>query len=393
MNGLEGSKVAAIAGDMVCTESMFALKGLMDGLESPNIDCRQDGAKLQGGTNRGGYLFNTGIANIEEADAVLLIGTNPRWEAPIINTRIRKAWADNGARIGNVGEAFDLTYDTEQLGAGAQTLQDLASGSHSFANVLKDAKRPMLIIGQGALARPDGAAILDLAAKIAQTSTMVTDEWNGFNVLHTAASRVGGLDLGFVPGEGGKDVANILTGVEGGDIEVVYLLGADEVDTSRLSRAFVIYQGSHGDAGAHAADVILPGAAYTEKNALWVNTEGRVQQGWRAAYPPGEAKEDWSIIRALSGALGKALPYNTQDALVAALEEEHPSFAMTDIKPMAEISLLATGASGEVGDMGFASPISDFYLTNPIARASKVMADCSEIFVHGKDGKATGTNG
>ena len=393
MNGLEGSQMAAIAGDMVCAESMFALKGLMEGLGSANIDCRQDGAKLKGGENRGGYLFNTGIAGIEDADALLLIGTNPRWEAPIINARIRKAWADNRMPIGNVGEVVDLTYDVDQLGAGPKTLQEIASGSHSFAQVLKDAKRPMLIIGQGALARPDGAAILDLAAKIAQTTTMVTEDWNGFNVLHTAASRVGGLDLGFVPGEGGKDVANILTGVEGGDIELVYLLGADEIDTSRLSRAFVIYQGSHGDAGAHAADVILPGAAYTEKNGLWVNTEGRVQQGWRAIYPPGDAKEDWSIIRALSGVLEKPLPYNNQDALREALVEAVPSFGAVDEKPNAEISLLAVGAAGDVGDMGFASPISDFYLTNPIARASRVMAECSEMFVHGKDGKATGTDG
>jgi NADH-quinone oxidoreductase subunit G len=388
---LEGSKVAAIAGDMVCSESMYALKGLMDGLGSPNLDCRQDGAKLSG--ERGSYLFNSTIAGIDEADAVLLVGTNPRWEAAIINARLRKAWANNNARIANIGEVLDLTYTVEQLGSGPKTLEAIVDGSHEFANVLRDAKRPMIILGQGALNRPDGAAILSLAARLAGNTQMVSQEWNGFNVLHTAASRVAGLDLGLLPGEGGKDVANILTGVEGGDIEFVYLLGADEIDTSRLARAFVVYQGSHGDAGAHAADVILPGAAYTEKNALWVNTEGRVQQGWRAAYPPGEAKEDWSILRALSGLIGNRLPYNTQDELLEALVEAHPHMGEVGSIAEASITLADTGKVGEVGDVAFTSPVQDFYLTNPIARASKTMAECSEVFVQSKDRKATGTNG
>lgn len=393
MIGIVGSKIAAIAGDQVCAESMFALKGLMDAVESPNIDCRQDGAKLGG--SRGSYLFNTGIAGIEDADAVLLIGTNPRWEAPLINARIRKAWAANKMPIGRIGAVHDLTYDVDDLGAGAATLKEIADGSHSFASVLKDAKRPMLIIGQGAITRADGAAVMALAAKVAETTGMVSADWNGFNVLHTAASRVAGLDLGLVPGEGGHDAANILTGVEGGDIEVVYLLGADEIDTSRLNRAFVIYQGSHGDAGAHAADVILPGAAYTEKNAIWVNTEGRVQNGRRAAFPPGEAKEDWSILRALSGVIGKPLAYKTQDELVAAMVEAFPSFGAANVKPeTGALDTGAIGAAGDVGDIGFASPVTDFYLTNPIARASETMAECSAVFVHGQlSSEVTGTNG
>lgn len=396
LKGLEGSKVAAIAGDMVCAESMYALKGLMDSLGSPNVDCRQDGAKLKG--PRSNYLFNTTIAGIEDADALLLIGTNPRHEAPLINARIRKAWAASNMPIGNVGAAHDLTYDVDQLDAGPATLIDIADGNHSFASVLRNAKRPMLIIGQGALSRADGAAILSLAAKVAETSGMVSEDWNGFNVLHTAAARVAGLDLGLVPGEGGHDVANILTGVECGDIEVVYLLGADEIETRRLARAFVIYQGSHGDAGAHAADVILPGAAYTEKNAIWVNTEGRVQHGRRAVYPPGEAKEDWSILRALSGVIGKPLPWKTQGELVAAMIEAHPHFGSANTAPEANsLDLGSVGVSGDVGDMGFASPVTDFYLTNPIARASEIMAECSAVFVHGqnraKTAEASGTNG
>lgn len=401
LNGLDGSKVAAIAGDQVCAESMYALKGLMDSLGSANIDCRQDGTKLGGGEKgqRESYLFNTGIAGIEDADAVLLIGTNPRWEAPLINARIRKASAANKMPIGRIGAVHDLTYDVEDLGAGAATLKEIADGTHSFASVLKNAKRPMLIIGQGAISRADGAAVMALAARVAETTGMIWGDWNGFNVLHTAASRVAGLDLGLVPGEGGHDAANILTGVEGGDIEVVYLLGADELDTSRLGRAFVIYQGSHGDAGAHAADVILPGAAYTEKNAIWVNTEGRVQHGRRAAYPPGEAKEDWSILRALSGVIGKPLPYKTQGELVAAMILAHPTFGAANVLPeSAPLNTGSIGRAGETGDMGFASPVSDFYLTNPIARASETMAECSAVFVHNRVsgqqiGEVTGTNG
>src|SRR5208282_126664 len=191
-------------------------------------------------------------------------------------------------------------------------------------------KNPMLILGMGALARKDGASILALARKLAEGSGLIREDWNGFNVLHTAASRVGGLDLGFVPGPGGKDVAGILAGCEKGEIEAVYLLGADEIDTKRLGRAFVVYQGHHGDAGAHRADVVLPGAAYTEKDATYVNTEGRVQLGRRAVFPPGDAREDWTILRALSEALGKTLPYDSLGALRRSMVKANPVFTHID---------------------------------------------------------------
>ena len=281
VKGKAGNRVAAIAGDLVDCESMLALKDLMTALGSPNIDCRQDGAKIGG--VRSGYVFNSSIAGIDEADAILLIGTNPRWEAPIINARIRKRFISGKLKVGVVGPQVDLTYKTDYLGAGPQTLTEIANGSHAFCDVLKNAERPMLIVGQGALSRDDGAAVLAAARKVAEGCGLIKDGWNGFNVLHTAASRVGGLDLGLLPSDGGRDVAGILAGATAGDIEVVYLLGADEIDASSLGTAFVIYQGHHGDAGAHRADVILPGAAYTEKNGTYVNTEGRVQRGWRCA--------------------------------------------------------------------------------------------------------------
>ncbi len=327
---------------------------------------------------------------------MLLIGANLRWEAPVLNARIRKTWLASGIKIANVGVAYDLTYPVQELGETAAVLEQIASGAHPFAEVLKAAKRPMLILGPGALARPDGAALLKLAAKIAGETGMIGPPgraheggWNGFNVLHTAASRVAGLDLRFLPGKGGRDVAGILDGASKGEIDFVYLLGADEIDMNRLGKAFVVYQGTHGDAAAHRADVILPGAAYTEKDGLYVNFEGRVQRAERAAFPVGEAKEDWAILRALSDVLGKRLPYDTREALRAAIVADAPQFGDTGVvppQPGADVTIWnAIGTAGAIDTAKpLASPITDFYLTNPIARASVTMAECSRIFVRGE---------
>ncbi|MEO3431783.1 NADH-quinone oxidoreductase subunit NuoG [Inquilinus sp. CAU 1745] len=376
LQGVDGSRIAAIAGDLCDAESMFALKGLMTALGSANIDCRQDGAKIGVGA-RAGYLFNTGIAGIEEADAILIVGSNPRIEAPILNARIRKRWLRGGLTVGVIGTNEDLTYRTEYLGAGTDTLSEIAGGKGDFAKLLKDAKNPMVIVGMGALARPDGAVILAACRELAT----VREDWNGFNVLHTAAGRVGGLDVGFLPGEGGRDVAGILDGAGKGEIDVVWLLGADEIDTSRLGDAFVIYQGHHGDRGAHRADVILPGAAYTEKNGTYVNTEGRAQLGRMAVFPPGEAREDWKILRAASQHLGRTLPYDSLRELRGKMLEAHPTFAAIDVLEPA-----AWGAFGEKGKMDqapFATPIANFYMTDPISRASETMARCVDEILHG----------
>ena len=388
LRGMDGSKIAAIAGDLCDAESMAALKGLMDGLGSPNIDCRQDGAKLEAGT-RTGYVFNTTIAGIEDADACLIVGSNPRLEAPIINARLRKRAGAGGFKVGVVGENVNLTYRAEHLGAGPQTLKEIADGSHAFCEILKAAERPMLILGQGALARADGAAVMAAARQIAGNTGMVFADWNGFNILHTAAARVAGLDLGLVPGEDGRDVAGILDGAAAGEIEVVYLLGADEIDTSKLANAFVIYQGHHGDAGAHAADVILPGAAYTEKDGTYANTEGRVQRGRRATFPPGDAREDWAILRALSDVLGKTLPYNNILELQAHMAKTAP--ALAEIDTLAPSSWRDYGTAGEMDNAPFESPIRNFYMTDPISRASETMAACTETFV--RNGEKTGTDG
>ena len=388
LRGLDGARIAAIAGDMCDAEAMTALKGLMTALGSENIDCRQDGAKLTAGA-RAGYMFNTTIAGIEDADACLIVGANPRLEAPIINARLRKRMVAGGFKVGLVGEAVDLTYRYEHLGAGPQTLQEIADGTHAFCEVLKSAERPMIIVGQGALARADGAAVLAAAKSIADATGMIGEDWNGFNVLHTAAARVAGLDLGLVPGAAGRDVAGILDGAASGEIEVVYLLAADEVDTSKLANAFVIYQGHHGDAGAHVADVILPGAAYTEKEGTYVNTEGRVQRGRRAVFPPGDAREDWAILRALSEVLGKTLPYNTLGQVRARMVEIAPVLDQIDVVTPSDWT--AFGQAGSMDPAPFATPIGNFYMTDPISRASATMAACTEAFAGA--GEKTGTDG
>jgi NADH-quinone oxidoreductase subunit G len=386
------SKMAAIVGDLAAAEEIKALKDLMGSLGVKSIDCRQDGVKLSAGP-RPSYLFNSTIAGVEDADALLLIGTNPRWEAPVLNARIRKAWT-NGLKVANIGEAIDLTYPVTQLG-GADALAKLSDGSHDFAKVLKDAKRPMIIVGPGALAREDGGAILKAAAQLAMNvgaigpaGSAAEGGWNGFNVLHTAASRVAALDLGMVPGEGGRDVAGILNGASKGEVEFVYLLGADEFENKLLGGAFVVYQGTHGDAGAHAANVILPGAAYTEKDGTYANFEGRVQMTKKATFPPGEAKEDWAILRALSEVLGKTLPYDDAGALRKAMVADAPALGTRNeaaVHTGADANVWNNvGTAGAIdGGKPLASPIRDFYLTNPIARASVTMAECSRTFVTG----------
>jgi NADH-quinone oxidoreductase subunit G len=391
IGGLDGSKIAAIAGDQADCEAMVSLKALMTGLGSPNIDCRQDGSKIDP-TVRAGYLFNSSIAGIEQADALLLVGTNPRFEAAVLNARIRKRFIMGNFPIGVIGEALDLRYDYEHLGTGPADLKALLGAKSAFGKILKKANRPMIIVGQGALAREDGAAIQALTHQIAEAFDVngKTSGYNGYNVLHTAASRVGGLDLGFVPGAGGLATSEIIAAAGKGDIEAVYLLGADEIDMNALGSAFVIYQGHHGDAGAHRADVVLPGAAYTEKNATWVNTEGRVQLGRLAAFPPGDAREDWTIIRALSEVLGKTIPCNDLQAVRSMLVSANSSFM--NIDTVGTASWGSFGSEGKISDVPFTSPITNFYMTDPISRASETMAKCTDTFAGAQD-RMTGTHG
>jgi len=389
-------RIGAVAGDLAGAEEMFALGNLFVRLGSRNFDCRQDGAKLDPRLGRASYLFNTSIEGIERADAILLVGTNPRLDASVLNVRIRKRWRLGSVAIGLIGERVDLSYSYDYLGAGPQTLLDVVDGKHSFARTLRDAKTPMVIVGSAAVARADGAAVLAAAAKIALLAGEGKEAgWNGFNVLHTAASRVAGLDIGFVPGEGGLDVAGMLAAAGRGELDVAYLLGADEIDMAGLGKAFVVYQGSHGDAGAERADVVLPGSAYTEKSATYVNTEGRVQMTGKATFPPGDAKEDWAIVRALSAHVGRKLPYDSLPALRASLYKETPQLARLDaVEPAGIAGVEALAARGGTpGGEPFGPAVRDFYLTNAIARASAVMAELSALKKKSMSKGTTGTHG
>jgi NADH-quinone oxidoreductase subunit G len=363
------ARIGAIAGDLASVEEMFALKGLMDKLGVANIDCRQDGSKLHPKFGRASYLFNSTIAGIDEADAIMIIGANPRIEAPVLNARIRKRWLKGNCLIGVVGQKLDLTYPYNYLGAGPESLA--AFVDHPPASK----EKPMFILGVGALARPDGEAVLSLAARAAQSLGVVKDGWNGFNVLHSAASRVGGLDLGLVPGPGGLDA---LAMAKPDALDLLFNLGADETEIA--PGAFVVYIGTHGDRGAHRADVILPGAAYPEKTGIYVNTEGRPQFAERATFPPGDAREDWAILRALSDTLGAKLPFDSLSQLRAALNSAHPHLAALDeVAPTGADFAALAAVGGALDKAPLATTIADFYLTNPIARASKTMAECSAL--------------
>jgi NADH-quinone oxidoreductase subunit G len=358
-------KIGAIVGELAAAEEIFALKDLMTRLGVANLDCREDGSVLDPKWGRASYLFNPTIAGIEQADGLLIVGSNPRREAPVLNARIRKRWRAGNFRIGLIGEKADLTYKYDYLGAGPDSL-----ASVDFSGLQK----PIVLIGQGALARANGQAVLSLAAKAALKAGVIKDGWNGFGVLHTAASRVGALDIGFVPGAGLNARA-----MAGGKTDVLFLLGADEIEVD--PGPFVVYIGTHGDRGAHRADVILPGAAYPEKSGLYVNTEGRVQMAARASFPPGDAREDWAILRALSDVLGSRLSYDSLAQLRTAMFKAHPHLQRVDHIEggnAADIEKLA-GLGGSPDKASFVSAVDDFYLTNAIARASAVMAECSVI--------------
>jgi NADH-quinone oxidoreductase subunit G len=367
-------RIGAMVGDLAAVEEIFALKDLMTRLGVTNLDCRQDGSMLDPKWGRASYLFNATIAGIDAADALLIVGSNPRKEAAILNARIRKRWRAGNFPIGLIGPKADLTYTYDYLGAGTETLADIIR--HSFADGMRKAQRPLLLVGAGAFARADGSAIASLAAKAAADLGVIKDGWNGYCVLHGAASRVGALDLGFVPGEGGLTTRQMAAS---GSLDAVFLLGVDEIDIA--PGTFAVYIGTHGDRGAMHADVVLPGAAYPEKSATYVNTEGRVQMATRASFPPGDAREDWAVLRALSDVLGKKLPYDSLGQLRQAIFKAHPHLMRVDEIAAGDAADLTKLASlgGNTDKAPLLSSVDNFYFTNPIARCSAVMAECSAI--------------
>ncbi|KQR84094.1 NADH-quinone oxidoreductase subunit NuoG [Sphingomonas sp. Leaf343] len=357
-----GSSVAAVAGDLVDCETMYAAKALLASMGSTLLEGRQTGMDYDT-SSLAAVNFNTTIAGTEEADAILLVGTNLRWEAPLVNTRIRKA-IKRGAKVFAVGPETDLTYKVQWLGADLSVLGDLPD---AVTTAFGEAKTPMVIVGGGALKGGHGAAL-----KLADTLNLVRDGWNGFNVVHMAASRMGGLMLGYAQKGGIADVA---------DAKLTFFLGADEVDFSRFG-GFKVYIGHHGDKGAAAADVVLPGATYAEKSGTWVNLEGRVQRGERAVFPPGDAREDWSILRALSEVVGTKLPF---DSLAGLREEMYTAVPALRHEGLASFAWSAPALDATASGVMDGYPIKDFYLTNAICRASPTMQRCSAELIHGQD--------
>ncbi len=380
-----GDKVGAIAGDLAAVEDMYALKALMTALGSGMTDVRPPMSGIDPSMPRSAYIFNPTIAGIEEADAILIVGSNPRKEAPVLNARIRKAWRARGIPVGVIGDHADLTYAYEYLGDDISVLARVANGE-GFGERLKAAKKPLVVVGEGAVShgaawnKQIGRDVIALASKAA-TMGDVAEGWNGFALLHNAASRVGGIDIGFVPHDGGVCSADQIKLAGKDELSVLFLLGADEYDTKAMGKAFVVYVGTHGDAGAHRADVILPSAAYTEKSGTYVNTEGRVQVAERAVFPPGEAKEDWAIFRALSAVLDMPLPFNSLRALRTAMYAEFPHLAQIDqiVPAGVDGTRELAGRAIKTDSAKLTSPIGDFYMTNPIARASAIMAECSQM--------------
>ena len=379
----EPQKMAALAGDLADCESMLALKDLMIGLGSPHLDCVLDSAALST-KERGQYLFNTPIADLEKADFALVIGANIRADASMVHTRLRKRYLQGGFEAAYVGGALesdrDLTFSCDNLGTDIAVLDTILAGKHPLSKKLKAAQNPVIIVGYDALKRPDGKAILAKASDLSEKYKIVKDGWNGFNVLHKAASRVGALDLGFVPQKGGFDKRSIEKACASDQIDFLYLLNVDEeICPTKTKKAFKVYQGHHGDVGAHHADVVLPGAAYTEKDATYVNLEGRVQHTYLALSPPGEAKEDWAILRGLSATLaeaklGKVLPYDTLDEVREHLVKTNPVFnTLDEIVPAKWVPITSKTA---LKSTLFAPSPFDFYRTNIIAKHSPTMAKC-----------------
>jgi len=364
LKGLKGDQIAGVVGDLADVEAMVALKDLLGGLGASWIESRQDGALIDPAVPAG-YRFNSGIAGIAQADVILLVGTNPRWEAALVNTRLRQAVRKGKAKVFNIGPCIDLTYPVEQLG---DDLGLLAKLPKAAADALKGAERPAILLGMGALKVP---GVLAAARALADKHKLVRDGWNGWNVLHTAAARVGALDLGLAA-DGG--VGAIAADVAAGTLKAVFNLGADELPAGALAKAFTVYIGTHGDAGVKDADVILPAAAYTEKSGTWVNTEGRVQRGTKATPAPGDAREDWTILRALSDVLGQALPYDTLAGLRARIARDWPHLAGEGVAAMPWGAAFPADDAKPTGPVTLA--VDNFYLTNPIARASDTMHDC-----------------
>jgi NADH-quinone oxidoreductase subunit G len=381
LSNTDASCIAAIGGALVDTESLFTLKLLFEKLGSKNIDANQYGYKFDV-TSRGNYLFNTTIAGISEADLIILVGANPKQVAPTLNARIKGA-TRHGVKVARIGEIDEQTYPIIELGDSCLILNEVLASTHSLNQLLAQSKKPIFIIGDSVLTRTDSLAVQHAIFQICQKYNAIRDDWNGFNILHNHASQVGALDIGFYPTGQLKSTASFLNAIEDEKIEVIYLHGADEIDPKKFGNAFVIYQGHHGDRSAHRADLILPGAAYTEKNATYVNLEGRAQRAISANFSPGEAKEDWQIIKLISDVLSFDLGFNNITELRSLMSEYKAIFK--DLNKLHTNNVNFTEPKDEINSLPLKKIKFNFYMTDPISRASKTMAQCSQEILKKED--------
>ena len=363
----EKNKIACLIGDLVDVEAAYSLKTLFKKFDVDNLDCRIDGAEI-GEQGRAGYIFNSEIKGIEDSDALLIVGSNPRLEAAVLNARIRKRYLMGNFPIGLIGEKVDLKYPYKHLGSSSLDIEKLKNKNNEFSLKLLNAQRPMIIVGMGAFTNDNGSVILNELRELAEYLGVVKKEWNGFNILQTSAGRTGALDIGFLPSKKGLNAKQIFSKGDEGDLSFIWLMGVDNKDVLKLKKPFVVYQGHHGDVGAHIADVILPGAAYTEKSATYVNTEGRPQLAKQATFPPGDAKEDWKIIRAFSDYVKNKLPFDDLESLRNKLYDEFPHLG--DIDEIKKARWSKFGTKGKIDNIELKSSIKNFYNTCSISRTS-----------------------
>ena len=376
-------KIASITGDLVSIESIYSIKKLMDSIKSPNTECRQDGSKINGGREK--WLFNSKLSGIDESDGCLLIGTNPRIEAALINSRIIRKSKENNYSIGLLGDKSELNYNYDYLGDDPSIIYDLIDNNNPFCEKLSEMNKPLMIIGQGALKGDEGEDYLNLCIELANNYNFLKNDWNGFNVLHTAASRPGAMEIGFLPGERGKDLDQIIDGYKKGDISTLFLLGADEIEISEKTDCFVIYQGHHGDKGANIADLILPSPSFNEQNGLFINTEGRIQESIRATFPIGEAKEDWEIISLISKKMGLENIDNSFEDLRSSLFQSFPDLADIDMCLSGE-KLPKKIERKDIKQHVFKNSLNNFWLSNSITRSSRLMCERNNISVNTIEG-------
>lgn len=375
MMSMDPSKIGVIAGVLCDVESLYVMKELMRMIGSKNIDAAELGYKFDL-SNRGNYLFNTTIANVDVADLCLFVGANTRVSSPILNARIGKAVRSSSMKAYSIGGVANQTYPVIDLGADVNILSLILSGEHDICGALGSAKKPMIIIGDGVYSRPDSITIQKLIYDIAIKYNVISESWNGFNILHNYASTVGALDIGFYPGNDGLEAKQMVDLGRNGEFSIIYLLSADEIDISDMQNCFVVYQGHHGDKNASYADVILPSPAYTEKDAIYVNLEGRPQKAYASVPPVGKAREDWEIILDLASAMNKNLAFKTLGDIRNKMADEFKMFA--NIGQIMPSDVIFQESSGRVLKKNLGILDVNFYMTNSISRASVTMAKCTE---------------